>query len=389
VVLAAGSCRDVAGEDGSHRAATDAVEVDHSTDRHESASQAAPQAAAPPPSPARPSVPWSPERLQGALESADAAMHELGAYRHADRTHRGPDGVTHPELSQAYAGGRAMNWRGTFTEIQEWTGLAKFGAKRPGGDLARGPLAGWNLTVITQGPRAYLHAWLGPNGPSDGIGRHERLDGDTRWIALCDVLEPGAEYLPYKRDHSESLHHQWGRADVIEDLASLARAYHQTSGVPLGIGDISHVTGGKLRGHWTHQLGVDVDVYLLSFPDREHDTLGAPVNFIFTYRRGENVWSTRRDGRGRRETPREDGTVASERRLRILAELALPNDAIAYFVHDADSVLEPFDAQAQQRRVGRRYLHRRNQGFWPHHPDHVHLRWVPLERALPGGTPRP
>lgn len=338
--------------------------------------------------PAPTAEPLSAEAIEAALAEASDVMKELGAYRRPRTSPRGP---TTPELDAAYDEGRAMNWQGSSREIQLWSSLAKFGRVDPDDLLSRGPLAGWDLHVITRDKVdiVFLHAVLPSTGPHPEGGTHVRLDGEVRWVALCDRARPGVDYTPYKRDGTVSLHHQWGREDFVDDLVAIARDYRRETGVPLGIGDISHVTGGKLKGHWTHRLGVDADLYVLTYPERDGTRLGPPVNYVFSLRRGEEIWSTRPRGRGDREPPRADGSSQTAARLELLAKLALRNDAIAFFVHDAASILAPFDALAQARRAGRRYLHLDNHGYWPDHPDHVHVRWAPLERQLPTGTPRP
>ncbi len=108
-----------------------------------------------------------------------------------------------------------------------------------------------------------------------------------------------------------------------------------------------------------------------------------------TYRRGKSIWSTRADARGETETPLIEGDeTISAQRLRILAELVLNNDDIAYFVHNDPTVLEDFDQRAGKRLPGRRFLHAKNRAYWPAHRDHIHLRWV--DGPLPVGVaPRP
>ena len=78
--------------------------------------------------------------------------------------------------------------------------------------------------------------------------------------------------------------------------------------------------------------------------------------------------------------------TGSDTRLRALAEAAINNDKVWFFVHDSPRVLADFDARAQERRPGRRYLHDENRAFWPAHQDHVHVRWA-TAKSLPVGVP--
>jgi hypothetical protein len=261
--------------------------------------------------------------------------------------------------------------------------LAKFGVATPTRGDESGPLARYDLCVTRKGELAWLHVIVPRDGLADDEGRHYRAESRSRWILLADRARPGVDYVPFKLSGEASLSRQWGEEAFVDALAELAAAYHERTGVRLGIGDVSHVTGGKIEDHWTHRMGVDADVYLLDYTDGDD----SPRLYFHDWRRGASVWSTRPDGKGERE-PTEGGESPSAARLRALAELVLTRDELAYFVHNDPEVLAEFDERASERKPGRRYLHAGNRGYWPEHADHVHLRWV--DGPLPVGvTPRP
>jgi hypothetical protein len=353
-----------------------------------------PRPIAPPPPP-----PPTPEQIAALLDDAAATLIELEIKIDPRRSARGPLPAD-SGLQQAYAEGRAMVLEGRFEQIRQWMSLAKFGSRDPGSHCSFSPLSRYDLLVtrLAKPPRnapkdlAYLHVVVPAQGlPAIGErGTHEAWIGDARWINLTDALDPTSDYLPFKTNGNESLSRQWAQADVVTALVTIANEYHQRTGVLLGIGDLSHVTGGKIEDHWTHQKGVDVDVYLLD-PDHA-DADGRPQVWWHHIKRGVSLWTAEPKGKGARELtvdPNDERSrTTSSLRLEILAQIVLPIDDIAYFVHNDPTVLVPFDTKAGARRPGRRYLHAENRGFWPAHADHVHLRWVSGELPV-GVAPRP
>jgi hypothetical protein len=286
-------------------------------------------------------------------------------------------------LEAAYDERRAFAISGDLEDVRGWMALAKFGSES---------LARYDLIVTRKDDRAWLHVVIPAQGlpPEPQRGRHEAFVDGERWVNLSDRLQPGQHYLPYKSNGNESAERQWGRVDVIETLATIADEYQQRTGLLLGIGDISHVTGGKIPDHWTHREGVDADVYLLDLPHTNDD--GRPRVWWHHFRKSTSVWSSEPLGKGDREArldPEDElSDTPSSQRLRVLAQIVFPLDPIAYFVHDDPRVLSSFDREVGERRPGRRFLHAQNRGMWPRHCDHVHLRWV--DGNLPvDGTPRP
>jgi hypothetical protein len=350
-------------------------------------------AAEPEPLPAPPPEPLSPDQLAELLAAAEGHLRELSIKAHPRHAARGPlPGDS--ELERAYAEHRAFVLEGRLEQIREWAALAKFGSREPGPRCEFSPLSRYDL-VITFDARKKT-AWLHVVVPATGLagpgqrGTHEAWIEGERWINLADAIDPERDYLPFKTNGTESLHRQWARADVVEALVHIAAEYRQRTGLPLGIGDLSHVTGGKIEDHWTHQKGVDVDLYLLD--PAETDAKGRPLVWWNHVKRGVSRWTSREDGKGEREPALDPDDELSHtptsQRLEILAQIVFAIDEIAYFVHNDPVVLAPFDEQVAERRPGRRFLHAKNRGYWPTHADHVHLRWV--EGKLPVGvTPRP
>jgi len=337
--------------------------------------------------------PPSPAELAELLATARQHLRELDIKARPRDAARGPVPDGYP-LKRAYAEQRAFVLEGRVEQIREWAALAKFGSPEPGPRCEFSPLARYDLLVTSdaRNKTAYLHVIVpesGLAGPGQR-GTHEAWIDGERWINLADVLEPDREYLPFKTNGNESLHRQWARADVIEALVGIADEYRQRTGLPLGIGDLSHVTGGKIEDHWTHQKGVDVDLYLLDPADT--DGKGRPRIWWNDFKRGVSRWTSKEAGKGEREPALDPDDELSHtptsRRLEILAQIVFTLDEVAYFVHNDPVVLAPFDEQAGERRPGRRFLHAQNRGYWPAHADHVHLRWV-LGKLPVGVTPRP
>jgi hypothetical protein len=350
-----------------------------------------PEPEPPPPPPPPP----TPEQLSAWLDEGAAALEQLGIKNDPRRRPSGPMPDA-SDLRLAYTEGRAMLLEGRFQQVRDWMALAKFGSREPGPRAGSSPLSRYDLVVTWDGRRkndvAFFHIIVPAAGlpDRDKRGRHEAWIGDERWINLADVLEPTRDYLPFKTNGSESLHRQWAEDDVVASLAGIAREYSQQTGLLLGIGDLSHVTGGKIEDHWTHREGVDVDLYV--FDPSELDEDGRPQIWWSHVKRRVPIWTSEPQGKGRREPPLDPedelSHTATSKRLELLAQIVFQIDAIAYFVHNDPRVLDPFDRQAGDRRPGRRFLHAQNRGYWPTHADHVHLRWV--EGPLPVGvTPRP
>jgi hypothetical protein len=342
-----------------------------------------------------PPAPPTPEQLGAWLDEAATALEQLEIKTDPRRRASGPmpDGSG---LREAYQEGRAMVLEGRLEQVRQWMAQAKFGSREPGPRAGSSALSRYDLVVTRDARRkgdvAYFHVVVPAAGlPALGDrGEHVAWIDEQRWVNLADVLDPATDYVPFKTNGSESLHRQWATAEVVTSIAHIAREYTQRTGLPLGIGDLSHVTGGKIEDHWTHQEGVDVDLYV--FDPRQTGADGRPQIWWSHVKRKVAIWTSKPQGKGEREPPLEPedelSHTATSQRLEVLAQIVFLIDEIAYFVHNDPRVLDPFDDQVGERRPGRRFLHAGNRGYWPTHADHVHLRWV--EGKLPVGvTPRP
>jgi hypothetical protein len=361
----------------------------------ESVSKPAPE---PEPAPEPPRAPPTPEQLSAWLDEAAVALEQLEIKTDPRRRASGPM-PDDSGLREAYVDGRAMVLEGRLEQVRQWMAQAKFGSREPGPRAGSSALSRYDLVVTRDAGRkkgdvAYFHVVVPAVGlPAPGeTGEHAAWIDEQRWINLADVLDPTRDYVPFKSNGTESLHRQWAKVDVVESIVDIARDYTQQTGLPLGIGDLSHVTGGKIEDHWTHQDGVDVDLYVLD--PRETDADGRPqIWWCHVKRKGPSpIWTSKPLGKGEHEPSLEPedelSHTATSKRLEVLAQIVFLIDEVAYFVHNDTRVLDPFDDQVGERRPGRRFLHAGNRGYWPTHADHVHLRWV--EGKLPVGvTPRP
>ena len=339
-----------------------------------------------------PPEPLSAEVHASLLEAAHLALKEAGVHKSpAFRSHgRLPD----ERLKTAYAEGRAQAFRGRPVQVEQWMGIAKFGGSYDPSGKPRpaltvpdaGPLAHYHLTVVVESEdKAYLHVELPVGGPGAEPGIHRAYVRNQWWSCLADTLEPGVDYTLFKTNGQASLHRQWAQHWVVERVSAIAAEYRSSTGVPVGIGDLSLVVGGKISDHWTHRLGVDADMYLLRYADLKQPTLDGVKHSWHSWKRKASVWSSDPDGRRDREEAVK-GEFPSARLLAALATAALGQDDLHFFVHNAVDVLSEFDTKAQVRRPGRRYLHAKNREFWPEHRDHVHLRWTARKR-LPVDVP--
>lgn len=378
------------------------------TPRVEPEPEPAPEPApTPEPEPEPEPQPLDEASLGALVEDARASLRALDIKLTPRDTPRGPLPAD-SGLRQAYREHRAINLAGRSEQVRHWMALAKFAAVEPGPAPEPGPLVRYDLVVTRDGSQSYFHVVVDPFGlaAQGERGKHEAWIDKQRWVNLADSLEPGRAYLPFKTNGNESLHKQWGKEAVIRDLVGIAHEYSARTGGLLGIGDISHVDGGKIEDHWTHQKGVDADLYLLDWetpstepePDSEPDAEAQPapdprpIIWWHHYKKGVSTWARKPKGKGDHEPAFDPEDPLSEtpssQRLRILAQIIFLVDAVAYFVHNDPAVLSTFDAEVGERRPGRRFLHAENKGYWPTHADHVHLRWV--EGKLPVDvTPRP
>jgi penicillin-insensitive murein DD-endopeptidase len=132
------------------------------------------------------------------------------------------------------------------------------------------------LSLLAVAP-AVMPAWAGEApapGPLRIIGR-----GSAGCIAGAVALPDAATGLQMIRRSRSAF---WGAPDTIAALLLLGREAHAAGLPDLYMGDISGPRGGPLAGgHFSHQMGIDADVYLDLSPRRaltaaERDMLEPP-----------------------------------------------------------------------------------------------------------------
>src|SRR3954462_6529908 len=67
-----------------------------------------------------------------------------------------------------------------------------------------------------------------------------------------------------------SRNRNWGHPELVKFLEKLANKTPSIGWPGLLVGDMAQPRGGPmLNGHWSHQVGLDADVWLTPMPDRE------------------------------------------------------------------------------------------------------------------------
>lgn len=85
----------------------------------------------------------------------------------------------------------------------------------------------------------------------------------------------GAQMLPVTGPHWQAMrlsrNRNWGHPALLDYIEKLARDAQEKDGWPgLLVGDISQPRGGPmLTGHASHQIGLDVDIWLMPAPERK------------------------------------------------------------------------------------------------------------------------
>jgi len=67
-----------------------------------------------------------------------------------------------------------------------------------------------------------------------------------------------------------SRNRNWGHPNMVKTLESIAKKAPSIGWPGLLVGDMAQPRGGPMmNGHWSHQVGLDADVWLTPMPDRE------------------------------------------------------------------------------------------------------------------------
>src|SRR3954452_9704724 len=137
--------------------------------------------------------------------------------------------------------------------------------------VRRSALAGLAFSLVAVLPRTAASASATERfGEVDGptaarepevIGSYSR--GCLRGSVELPATGPGWEVMRTSRNRN------WGHPSLIAFVERLAAETRRAGGPGILVGDMAQPRGGPLRyGHASHQIGLDVDVWLTPPPDR-------------------------------------------------------------------------------------------------------------------------
>lgn len=278
------------------------------------------------------------------------------------------------------ANGDAFRLVGSRLDIVSWTAAGIYGSKSAAGALVGGPLFGARAMVHRSGSAAYLYADAADDFPyvDPERRRHFGLIDGKEWGPLDAEIAPNAEFVTIKSDGTARFYRQWGRIEYVVYLADMALDHLAQHAVPLGIGDMSLPTGGDIDGHASHEKGVDVDIYLLTFDATPSGAwaLDAPKLWVAacTSSGGWDCWY-HEDKTGVAEDFSDPNHVPAASMLTTLAWFAYDHTGPTHFVQHDVTVLSDFAALPGNLPT---YIDASNadaQG-WPPHKNHVHIRFA-------------
>jgi len=114
------------------------------------------------------------------------------------------------------------------------------------------------------------HPTAGPSVPVGGYAK-----GCLAGAVQLRADGPGWQAMRLSRDR------RWGTPELVDYIAALARSATQDGWPGLLVGDLGQARGGPMKsGHASHQIGLDVDIWLLPMPDhtlsaKERESLAA------------------------------------------------------------------------------------------------------------------
>ena len=107
---------------------------------------------------------------------------------------------------------------------------------------------------------------------------------------------PGWQAMRLSRDR------RWGTPELVHYIVALARSAAQDGWPGILVGDMGQARGGPMKsGHASHQIGLDVDIWLKPMPDRtlsfkERETISA----VSTLKKGTRDVDPKRFGEAER-----------------------------------------------------------------------------------------
>lgn len=103
------------------------------------------------------------------------------------------------------------------------------------------------------------HPTTGPSVPVGGYAK-----GCIAGAVQLPQDGPGWQAMRLSRDR------RWGTPELVEYIGALARSSTQDGWPGLLVGDMGQPRGGPMKsGHASHQIGLDVDIWLQPIPDHE------------------------------------------------------------------------------------------------------------------------
>lgn len=115
--------------------------------------------------------------------------------------------------------------------------------------------------LAQQPARDLFGAVTGPTtGPSIPVGGYAK--GCIAGAVQLPTDGPGWQAMRLSRDR------RWGTPELVDYIAALARSSAQDGWRGILVGDMGQARGGPMKsGHASHQIGLDVDIWLQPMPD--------------------------------------------------------------------------------------------------------------------------
>ena len=342
------------------------------------------------PAPAEPYLKLLELSCGGAFEPVDATLFQAMA---TTLLAMGPDGratnwerlcapaVDLPNvygLHDEITAGAAFRLVGNRTEIVDWTAAGVYGSKKASDILVGGPLYPVRSMVYADGGY-YLYADAADDHPYDDPerGRTFGMVDGVEWGPLDAEIAPGLDYVTIKANGGARFYRAWGRMDVIAYVADMSIDHLITHGEPLGVGDLSLPTGGDIDDHASHELGRDVDLYLVTQDAFIDGVPLGPIPWLWVSQcKKSGGWSCHywENATGAVEDLSDPQHTSVKEMLITLAQYAYDNPGPTRFVQHDVSVLQGFIDLPGSNPV---YVHAGNDDAlgWPPHQNHIHIRF--------------
>lgn len=117
--------------------------------------------------------------------------------------------------------------------------------------------------LAQQPARDFFGAVDGPStGPSIPVGGYAK--GCIAGAVQLPTDGPGWQAMRLSRDR------RWGAPELVDYIGALAQSVSQDGWPGILVGDMGQARGGPMKsGHASHQIGLDVDIWLQPMPNRQ------------------------------------------------------------------------------------------------------------------------